>query len=43
MMRPEVGLELLRLCVDDVVRRSSRPRIGASPTRRALPRAAERR
>jgi hypothetical protein len=43
MMRPEVGLELLRLRVDDVVRRASKPRIAASPTRRPLPRTGERR
>jgi hypothetical protein len=43
MMRPEVGLELLRLRVEDVVRRASRPRVDASTTRRPAPRDADRR
>jgi hypothetical protein len=38
MMRPEIGLELVRLRVEDLLRRSTRGGPERSTTRRPLPR-----
>jgi hypothetical protein len=38
MMRPEIGLELVRLRVDDLLRRTTRRERGRAGPRRPLPR-----